>query len=90
MTVRRINILTEPEKLQCRKRSEMAVNGIDVLLGNLRLIIDKGDITEKYRTIAQDSGIYAGLVRNFCKITMWIRASIGPGDDDLTMPGMLV
>lgn len=36
----------------------MAVNGIDVLLGNLRLITDKGDITEKYRTIAQ----YIGLV----------------------------
>ena len=58
MTVRRINILTEPEKLQYRKRSEMAVNGIDILLGNLRLITDKGDITEKYRTIAQ----YIGLV----------------------------
>ena len=58
MTVRRINILTEPEKLQYRKRSEMAVNGIDVLLGNLCLITDKGGITEKYRTIAQ----YIGLV----------------------------
>lgn len=58
MTVRRIDILTEPEKLQYRKRSEMAVNGIDVLLGNLHLITDKGDITEKYRTIAQ----YIGLV----------------------------
>ena len=58
MTVRRIDILTEPEKLQYRKRSEMAVNGIDALLGNLRLITDKGDITEKYRTIAQ----YIGLV----------------------------
>ena len=58
MTVRRINILTEPEKLQYRKRSEMAVNGIDALLGNLCLITDKGDITEKYRTIAQ----YIGLV----------------------------
>lgn len=37
----------------------MAINGVEVLLGNLGLITNKGDITEKYRTIAQ----YIGLVQ---------------------------
>lgn len=58
MVVRRIDYLTEAEKRQYRERSKMAVNGIDVLLRNLYLITSKGNITEKYRTIAQ----YIGLV----------------------------
>ena len=59
MIGRRIDYLTEPEKRQCRRRSEMAISGIEVLLGNLGLVTNKGDITEKYRTIAQ----YIGLVQ---------------------------
>ena len=58
MVVRRIDYLTETEKRQYRERSKMAVNGIDVLLRNLYLITSKGNITDKYRTIAQ----YIGLV----------------------------
>lgn len=58
--MRRLDNLTDTEKLQYRSRSERAINGIDILLANPQLVSGKGTITEKYRTIAQ----YIGLIQD--------------------------
>lgn len=60
MAGRRIDYLNETELQQYRSRSEKAINGINLLLDNLHLISNKGNIVEKYRTIAQ----YIGLIQD--------------------------
>lgn len=55
--MRRIEILTQKEKQQYRQRSQMAINGLNMLLKNTSLVFSKNGIIEKYRTIAQCLGL---------------------------------